>query len=277
MTEETLKPLHYGETAKLLDATMDRVRLSYADPQSDIRQTETLRELRRTLASEIERMYVAVQSQPDFYDTVSFLEASQEQRHRDDPRRWSSYDGTITAGIQTALNTTENIHDSLSPVFSTDLLNHPNSSGISRHIARMHNRQFTAFRDTYLQSMPGGKPSVLPLQDLLDTRSDGSSRWIAFKPQYPDEAPVPKRFVDLQGMPILFDHDITIDDLSTEPMVAIKDIILPAGSPQIGCPFTFTPDQMKAFWDIYCTQRSRIEQKLALGRGAVSDSYRIGN
>ncbi len=269
MPGNKLKPLHYGETAKLVNATMDKFLLAYSATDSALKHTQTRAELRATVVSELTRSYTFVQSLPMFYDTIAFLEESQSQRHREDQNRWPSFDGTFTAGISTAVNTTENIYDALSALLPLEQVCHPKTGGISRHIALLHNRQFVAFRDAYLQSRSDGTPSVMPLVDLLTTYTDGNSEWLGFKPTYPDKVLVPKRFVDLQGRQILFTMDLEINDLSTEPMVTIEDIELAPDSPLVGCPFTFTPDQMKAFWNVYCTERSRIDRQLKTGQEAV--------
>ncbi|MEO5950059.1 MAG: hypothetical protein ABIQ04_01280 [Candidatus Saccharimonadales bacterium] len=264
--ESELKPPHYGESAKVIDAAMNKFLLAYSDSDSDIRQTQTQRSLSRTIASELERAYMLIQSNPKFYDTIEYLEESQQCRHRQNENRWSSFDDTFIAGIQTALNATENIYDTLAPLAPADQLCHPKTSGIARHIALMHNRQFVAFRDTYLQWQSASVGPILDLKDLLTISSDEVSHWLAFRPDYPGKAPVLRRFVDFQGKPIIFASDMAVSDPSTEPMVTIEDIELPTDSPIVGCPLTFMPKHMKAFWDVYCTERSRIDRQLKTGK-----------
>lgn len=274
-TETELKPPHFGESAKLINATMDKFFLNYSDCESDIKKTHTRRALRQTLASELEGSYTFVQSNPAFYDSIHFLQESQYQRHRENNRRWSSFEDTITAGFQTAFNVTENIYDTLSPYIPATQLCNPKTSSVSRHIALLHNRQFVAFRDTYLQWQTVSDPPLLNIMELLAIYSDASSEWIGFKPEYPANAPVLRKFVNLQGQPITFASDISVSDVSVEPMVAIEAIELPEDSPLVGCPLTFTPEHMKAFWDIYCTERSRIDRQQKVGTEAVRNVQRI--
>jgi hypothetical protein len=152
---------------------------------------------------------------------------------------------TLTAGVHTAVNASENLYSAIEKRYGSEIAHHPIHASIINHIARLDIDQLSAFVNTYLTQDEN-------MLALLEDRKDGGQKLI-------------KNWKDTAIVPSLFQREwkvLTKQDLEEKevPLSSFSN-----NEDSIGCPITFEYKHVSKLWNFYAQTRHRftMQQRLA--------------
>lgn len=253
LDDDPHRPAHYGYLGKFLHAGVEEFFNLNDTADRRIPTAISDNRLRHTMIEKLCEAFSMVRDHSDMRDIFDQLDASQYQRYLLNPAKYDAILDNMRSGSTTFVNSASSLYDRLEEILPGNDRAIVDAWRVLNDIARLNIHQFLAFRTTYLEA-PMNEEDEFSFAGLLVTDpNDASGEPPRFLPSMPEEAAIPMHALDAHV-------SIPLHNPAGDETICLADIM---GDSTIGCPVTFSPEDVKRLWEFYCYKRKQMERGYA--------------